>query len=395
MKGLYKVLPPFAADYSGACSVLFELGGIVVIADAGGCTAGFTSYDEPRWYGSSSAIFSSGLREVDAVLGDDEKFLTRLENAAHALKPRFVAIVGSPAPAVIGTDYRAFAYIISQRTGLPVLSFDTTGMKYYDSGASMALLELAREFVKPASPSAEPTVNIIGATPLDLGNDHPVRKLTAMLNKASCRVVSCWAMGSTLEDIARSAEARLNLVVSVSGLQAARYMEREYGIPYLVGLPAGHKPSHRLTNAVRWSLGLTTEPETTEHMEQQAKTIGQALIIGEQVMANALRDCLRMDFGVASVTVASFFMTDETLIEKGDARLDSEDALSALTRQNDYDLVLADPLYRDLIATSGKTRFAPFPHVAVSSRLNWDGDFDYLGERGTALLAKAMGSLHE
>lgn len=31
MKDLYKVLPPFASDYSGVCSVLLEIGGILVM----------------------------------------------------------------------------------------------------------------------------------------------------------------------------------------------------------------------------------------------------------------------------------------------------------------------------------------------------------------------------
>ena len=38
MKGLLKYLSPFAPDQSGACSALYELGGILVSADAGGCT---------------------------------------------------------------------------------------------------------------------------------------------------------------------------------------------------------------------------------------------------------------------------------------------------------------------------------------------------------------------
>ena len=35
MKGLRKYLTPFAPDQSGAVSVLYELGGILVICDAG------------------------------------------------------------------------------------------------------------------------------------------------------------------------------------------------------------------------------------------------------------------------------------------------------------------------------------------------------------------------
>ena len=35
MRGLRKYLTPFAPDQSGAVSVLYELGGIIVICDAG------------------------------------------------------------------------------------------------------------------------------------------------------------------------------------------------------------------------------------------------------------------------------------------------------------------------------------------------------------------------
>ena len=47
-KGYRKVLTPFAPDQSGAVSVLYELGGITVICDAGGCTGNICGFDEPR-----------------------------------------------------------------------------------------------------------------------------------------------------------------------------------------------------------------------------------------------------------------------------------------------------------------------------------------------------------
>lgn len=88
MKGLFKWLPPFAPDYSGVCSVLFELGGIAVIHDGGGCTGNVCGYDEPRWYGSKSALFSSTFREVEAILGNDEIMLGKLTDAVSEISPQ-------------------------------------------------------------------------------------------------------------------------------------------------------------------------------------------------------------------------------------------------------------------------------------------------------------------
>ena len=62
MKGLRKYIAPFAPDQSGATAVFCELGGLVIILDAGGCAGNVCGFDEPRWFASKSAIFSAGLR---------------------------------------------------------------------------------------------------------------------------------------------------------------------------------------------------------------------------------------------------------------------------------------------------------------------------------------------
>ena len=107
MKGLRKYLTPFAPDQSGAVSVLYDLGGIIVICDAGGCTGNICGFDEPRWFETSSAVFSAGLRDMDAILGRDDKLVEKLAMAAEKIDANFAAIIGTPVPATIGTDYRA------------------------------------------------------------------------------------------------------------------------------------------------------------------------------------------------------------------------------------------------------------------------------------------------
>ena len=72
MKGLRKVLTPFAPDQSGASGVLYSMGAMIVIIDAGGCTGNVCGFDEPRWHETRSAVFSAGLRDMDAILGRDE-----------------------------------------------------------------------------------------------------------------------------------------------------------------------------------------------------------------------------------------------------------------------------------------------------------------------------------
>ena len=107
MKGLRKYLTPFAPDQSGAVSVLYELGGMLVICDAGGCTGNVCGFDEPRWFETRSAVFSAGLRDMDAILGRDDRLVDKTCRCGKkSWMVAFAAVIGTPVPAVIGTDYR-------------------------------------------------------------------------------------------------------------------------------------------------------------------------------------------------------------------------------------------------------------------------------------------------
>ena len=46
MKKFLKYMSPFAPDQSGACGVFYELGGLTVICDAGGCAGNICGFDE-------------------------------------------------------------------------------------------------------------------------------------------------------------------------------------------------------------------------------------------------------------------------------------------------------------------------------------------------------------
>ena len=87
MKRSYKIIPIYTADVSGVCSALYELGGMTVMHDPSGCNSTYNTHDEIRWYDKDSLIYISGLSEIDAVMGNDAKFINDIEEAARELKP--------------------------------------------------------------------------------------------------------------------------------------------------------------------------------------------------------------------------------------------------------------------------------------------------------------------
>ena len=79
MRQAYRIIPIYTADVSGVCSALYELGGMTVMHDPSGCNSTYNTHDEIRWYDQDSLIFISGLTDIDAIMGNDEKFLQDVE----------------------------------------------------------------------------------------------------------------------------------------------------------------------------------------------------------------------------------------------------------------------------------------------------------------------------
>ena len=120
MRQAYRIIPIYTADVSGVCSALYELGGMTVMHDPSGCNSTYNTHDEIRWYDQDSLIFISGLTDIDAIMGNDEKFLQDIEEAAKELKPKFIALASSPIPFMNGTDFPGLARALTARIGIPV-----------------------------------------------------------------------------------------------------------------------------------------------------------------------------------------------------------------------------------------------------------------------------------
>lgn len=344
MKGLRTYMPPFAPDQSGACSVLFELEGIVVICDAGGCTGNVCGFDEPRWFTQKSAIFSAGLRDMDAILGRDDRLVEKLSQAAQRLDARFAAIIGTPVPSVIGTDYHALRRMAQKKIDLPILTVDTTGMALYDLGAERAYQALFSTFADP-NPAKHPgTVGVLGATPLDLTDLDAGAHLTTTLQGEGWSQVWCYGMGAGLEKIHQAGGVERNLVVAPAGLKAAQWLERTFGTPYEVRCP------------LRIPL--------PEDLSVEGKEV---LVVHQQVMANDLRKAL-LAKGASRVQVATWFALTPELAQPGDLHLTEEDQFQTLLAARPWDVIVADDIMRR--AAKGFTgQWISAPHFAASGRM--------------------------
>ena len=356
VRGLWKGLTPFAPDQSGAASVFYELGGILVICDAGGCTGNVCGFDEPRWFGERSAIFSAGLRDMDAILGRDDRLVAKLTDAAEKIDANFAAVIGTPVPAVIATDYRALQRMCEKKTNLPILTVDTNGMELYDVGEEKAWLTLFKTFAgkdvasqKEASEeddsSKKMKIGVLGLTPHDVSDLNIEEKFRKSENENTHYI--CYGMRAGIDKVKTAGSADKNLVVAPAALETAKYLEKEFGTPYEVGYPF--------------------VDELIPELGYESKKI---LIIHQQVIANAIRQEIRTrsDEQNTEVTVASWFMMKSELSEEGDLSLKEEKDYCKLVQNGNYDIVFADENMRGLVP-GFKGTFVNVRHFAVSGKL--------------------------
>lgn len=365
-------LPPFSPDYSGASAVLFDLKTVTAMHDASGCTGNYTGYDDPRWYGSHSGIFCSGLRQIDAVLGDDEKLIKKMEAAARDIQPDLMALVGSPVPMVIGADLEGIAVELEERTGIPSFGFDTTGTAYYDRGAFRAAKALmdrytAKQAVKEAA--IERRVNILGALPMDFGKGEEIRDFKRFLAENGYETGLCLAMDYSLSDLKEAASAQVNLAVSRFGFLMAQYMEQRFRIPYLCGFPAGESGEKAWLEALE-RVRETKHSEILNAVEQKDGTEDMSvLIVGEQVMSNSLRYALFREMGITRVTVGCLYGPEPALTLPGDLDLSDEKKIRQAMNRPEYQMIIADPFLKVLLPENTEKKFLPFSQYAVSSKL--------------------------
>ena len=312
-------------------------------------------------------------------------------------------MIGTPVPAVIGTDYRALDRMLQKKTDLPVLTVNTDGMELYDKGEEKAYLALFQKFADAVSSEKndleteeketdhqdaadektdirnvsedieddieEKRIGIIGMTPQDVSDLNAADKIRKIYKAQGIRAV-CYGMGDGLEEVKKAGTVVKNVVVSPAALKAAQYLEKKFGTPYEVTYPLA--------------------AELVPELEYNGKKI---LIVQQQVIAKAVREEIfrrtetfsdnmekTQAEGAADITTATWFMIKEECERTGVAELknqqiketislkEEEDFIS-LVEKEDYDMIFADPCMEKMIPEYEGT-FIPLTHFAVSGKLN-------------------------
>lgn len=376
MRQTATIISTYSADTFGVCSMLYELGGMVIMHDASGCNSTYTTHDEPRWTSMESMVYVSAITEMEAIMGDEEKFIGDVCTAAEDLHPKFIAICGTPIPTMIGFDFEAVARVIEARTGIMTFGFATTGMKTYTEGAAEALYGLAKRLCGCADKSSDKEVTgramhgrkvaVLGVTPLDFSINGEDKSIEKFITDNGFEFMGNYCMGVTLSDIEKLTEADVTLVASAAGYKTARFLEAEFGIPYVIGVPIEGKGVEIIKDELWAKIDARERPKVI-HADDNGKV---AAVIGEAVITHDIARELFLEKGYKVKAIIAVD-ADKELISELDCEgitvihhMDEEDIKADI---EDADIVIADPMYKP-IAPNGCV-FIDMPTESFSGRI--------------------------
>lgn len=384
-------IPVYSGDVSGAASALYEFGGMTVIHDPSGCNSTYNTHDELRWSKRESAIYISGLRESDAVNGNDDRLINDTVWAALSLekRPAFIALCNSPVPDIIGTDFHSIAKIIEKKSGIPTFYIRTNAMHDYTHGASNAFYKIAEKFLSPHSaptspkhiPSGRIRVSLLGLTPFEYPYDSQVDAIYDLLESNGFEIRANWGKGTakhpvSFDDIQKAPDADVNLVLSSSGMKAAGLLEAAYGIPYIIGDPLMLKnisdymsPANGIISNRNVYMQILGESQWKIRNENHPQTafIGEPVTMGSEAAAYALQHPDRKVRLICTTETTEHLISHEVACPRGEAEI-----AESIMQMSE---IHGDPLMKHATSDGvhgfdpAKQTWVDEPHLAMSGRM--------------------------
>ncbi|WP_338968322.1 oxidoreductase [Fusobacterium nucleatum] len=374
------IVPPITSDYSGACSILYGENILKILISPSGCKTP-VAYDEIRNI-DCSLQYSISLNELEIVTGEIKGLKDNIkEIISQNPKIELIAIISTVVPQIIGMDLESIVENIEETLDIPCVFINTNSFENYYSGISLTLKSLAKKFMVK-NKKIKNTVNIIGYSPLTFGKIEKLEELFSLIKSLDLNILTVFSDNLSLEKIKNSTSAELNLVLSYEGLALAKYMEKEFSIPYVIINVVSKYGIENTENILkRFFYKIDNSFEKLEKRDKLDDR--KVMIIASPFMAINIADSLRKDFSFDNILALSLIKESRKFkkIEYLEFLniVNTEDDLKEKIKEYKPDILISDPVYKNLI-NDGLT-FIPLLHYGYSTRLYLELDYEYCGKK--------------
>jgi light-independent protochlorophyllide reductase subunit B len=219
-------------------------------------------------------------------LGSDTAhlFKTACQDAYDRFKPEAIIVGASCTAELIQDDPGGLA----ETMGLPVPVIPLELPSYQrkeNFGADETFLQICRHLCRPQEKTAQITANILGPTGLGFRHRDDIEELSALLHDLGIGVNVVAPMGATPSDIARLPAAHFNvLLYPETGEAAARFLERNFDMPWTKVVPIGVGATHDFIAEVRALTGVTGAADTSRlRLPWYSRSVDSTYLTGKRV----------------------------------------------------------------------------------------------------------------
>jgi len=175
--------------------------------------------------------FSTDLREKDVIFGGEEKLEKALLELVRMYQPKAAFIYSTCIVGIIGDDVNRICKKVEQEVNIPIIPVQSEGFSGTKKDGYKAACDAVYKLVGTGDISEVPqkSVNLLGE--FNIAGETWMMK--DYLKRMGLNVLASVTGDGRVDDIRKCHGASLNLVqCSGSMLQLAKYLERDFGVPF-------------------------------------------------------------------------------------------------------------------------------------------------------------------
>lgn len=282
----------------------------ILSTNAGGCDGCISGTGKEK---EEYLVTKSRVDDLDVARGCEEKITNGIiwdyqQKGSQGL----LCITGAGLPKLISFDYDRVLKEI-QAKGIVCIRFSSDGFHFAGQGISEMYLALLKQLVHFQNGSLfsreekQQIVGILGGNCFATLQNEEIQESIEQIKKVGFTVV--WPEKEAIENMADLTKTQCNWVVSSEGIEAAKWLEKNYEIPYMIGVPINKK----MVSAWRAFL-VDGKSECLNPMEIPTKKFkidnlpyskGNILLIGDPVIIGSIGSYLSC-ISYANVTYAVY-----------------------------------------------------------------------------------------
>jgi len=390
-----KYLPPLISDYSALHLLFFDRSVTLILLSPGGCNHPTREVDEYRNF-ENTKQYTTKLNDAHITIGI-ENFITKnaLENID--MDSDFFVILGTSITNIIGTNLMDISKKIERIMNKPVLYFNTSAFKSYSKILSEAYKKMYPYICKSQNDDNNKIkVNIIGYNSIVNGHEKFLEKILELLKHKEIELCLDGKNNIKNVDNKLSKDAKISLVLSEEGISLAEQLEKEFQVPYEKILPLLTKGVFDLYKIIEDYCGITYKI-TQQHKNREEIIIDnrkKILIIGEPFFILNLKKYLFLEFGISQISLMCLFKKRELIAKFTDEEYDqikfTIDEKQVTNNLNLADVIIADPLIKEVFHQVYDKFFILLPFLGLSGREYADINYDYIGIEGFNYFKKEL-----